>query len=238
MARNARVLLKNCPHYIVQYSHNHKKIFKETEDYEHYIHSLKEWKLILGIKLYAWCILKNGVHLIVNPGEDEGNISLLMKHVSSRQTSYTNRCNGWRGTLWEGRYKSSPIQKEKYLLSSMLYVDLMPIKSGYVKQPQDYAWSSLRERLGLENNFLVDTDTIYRKLGENSSTRNEAYRDLLEQGVSRNDKELIEYALRSKKLLGDRSFLDKVEKQVGFSVDIKKRGRPAKSPKVVEESVV
>jgi len=56
--------------------------------------------------------MTNHIHLIVDPGEKVENLALLMKHVSGKQTRYVNKIEGRRGTLWEGRYKSSPI-KEK-----------------------------------------------------------------------------------------------------------------------------
>ena len=55
MPRKARILVPNYPHHIVQRGHNRKVVFLTDEDYRYYLENLKEWKTILGIKLYAWC---------------------------------------------------------------------------------------------------------------------------------------------------------------------------------------
>ena len=91
MPRKARILVPNCPHHIVQRGHNRKALFIGDEDKQYYLDNLKEWKENLGVKLLAWCLMTNHIHLIVEPAADAGTLSELMKRINSRQTGYVNR---------------------------------------------------------------------------------------------------------------------------------------------------
>ncbi|MFT5133436.1 MAG: putative transposase [Gammaproteobacteria bacterium] len=110
MPRKARLLVPGYPHHIVQSGHNRKVVFLADEDYQFYIENLKEWKLKLGIKLHAWCLMTNHIHLIVEPGEDTKTVSELMKRMAGRQAAFVNKQEYRSGALWEGRFKASPIQ--------------------------------------------------------------------------------------------------------------------------------
>lgn len=129
MPRQARVIVKNMPHHIVQRGHNRQAVFIEDADYQYYLATLKEWKVKLGVKVYAYCLMTNHVHLILDPGDDEESISRLMKRLAGRQTRYVNHLEKRTGSLWERRYKSSPIQKDPYLLACSRYVEMNPRSS-------------------------------------------------------------------------------------------------------------
>jgi len=147
MPRKARILVPNCPHHVVQRGHNKNVVFVEDEDYRYYLRNLQEWKENLGIKIYAWCLMTNHIHVIVEPGDDARAVSEMMKRVNGRQAAYVNKLEGRSGALWEGRYKASPIQRDEYLLSCCRYVELNPVRAGMVVQPESYQWSSYSERM-------------------------------------------------------------------------------------------
>ena len=116
MAKQPRVILPNTPHHIVQRGHNRNPVFIERDDYQYYLKTLWEWKEALGVKVYGWCLMTNHVHLILDPGDKPSSISDLMKRLAARQTRYVNRLERRTGSLWEGRYKLSPIATDEYLL--------------------------------------------------------------------------------------------------------------------------
>ena len=66
----------------------------------------------------------------------------MMQDVGRRYVRYFNQRQGRTGTLWEGRYKSTLIQAERYLLACMAYIDLNPVRAGIALAPGDYPWSS------------------------------------------------------------------------------------------------
>ena len=119
MPRKVRILILNCPHHIVQRRHNRQTVFVEDEDGHYYLENLREWKDELEIKLYGWCLLTNHIQLILETSDDLKSIPALMKRINVRQSAYVNKLEGRSGSLWEGRYKASPIQRDAYLLSCL-----------------------------------------------------------------------------------------------------------------------
>jgi putative transposase len=179
MPRKARILVPGYPHHIVQRGHNRKVVFLADDDYQFYIENLTEWKLRLGIKIYAWCLMTNHIHLIVEPGEDTKTVSELMKRLAGRQAAFVNKQEDRSGALWEGRFKASPIQRENYLLACCRYVEMNPVRAGMVVGPRQYRWSSYRERIGLVKSNLLDLDAVYLGLADDAIRRIELYQAYL-----------------------------------------------------------
>ena len=109
MPRSARIIMPNHPHHVIQRGHNQQTVFTNDDHYRYYLDNLAEWKEALDCKIFAFCLMPNHVHLVIDPGGNPENLGKLMKRVAGRQTRYANRVEGRSGTLWEGRYKSSPI---------------------------------------------------------------------------------------------------------------------------------
>jgi REP element-mobilizing transposase RayT len=107
----ARIVLPHYPHHIVQRGHNRQVIFDGRQDYQRYLDTLREFKEKYGVAVYAFCLMTNHVHLLLSPGEPTG-IGKLMKRLAGRQTRHHNRLEGRSGTLWEGRYKSSLVERD------------------------------------------------------------------------------------------------------------------------------
>jgi REP-associated tyrosine transposase len=141
------VVLPNYPHHIVQREHNRQVVFAAEQDFKYYLETLSEWRSIYEVRIYAWCLMTNHIHLIVEPPEDIARLGQLMKRLSGRQTRYVNRLEGRSGTLWESRYKSSPIQTDQYLLACIRYVELNPVRAYMVKFTAEYPWSSYQARM-------------------------------------------------------------------------------------------
>ncbi len=144
MPRMARVVLPHMPHHVVQRGHNRQVVFAGPEDYERHLKDLREPSAALEIRVYAYCLMTNHVHLLLGPGEEVAAMGRLMKALVARATRYRNRLEGRCGTLWEGRYKSSPVQTETYLLACTRYIELNPVRARMVPAAGDYAWSSYR----------------------------------------------------------------------------------------------
>lgn len=124
MPRRARIVLPNCPHHVIQRGHNRQVVFASDDDYLFYLDTLQEWKTALGCKVYAYCLMTNHIHLVIDPGDEPENLALLMKRVAGRQTRFVNKMEKRSGSLWEGRYKSSPINANEFLLACCRYVEL------------------------------------------------------------------------------------------------------------------
>ncbi len=94
MPRIGHVMLANYPHHIVQRGHNRQVVFAVTDDFEKYLETLAEFKEIYGVKVYAYCLMTNHVHLLVALGDEIMAVGRLMKRLAGRQTRYHNRILG------------------------------------------------------------------------------------------------------------------------------------------------
>ena len=81
MPRAAKVVIPNYPHHIIQRGHNREVVFAADEDYHYYLENLKKWKKDLDCKIYAYCLMTNHVHLIIECGDDIFSIPLITKNI-------------------------------------------------------------------------------------------------------------------------------------------------------------
>lgn len=226
MPRKARVLVPGCPHHIVQRGHNRNAVFVADEDYQFYLENLLESKEALAIKVYGWCLMTNHIHLIVEPIAEPESLSLLMKRLSGRQAAYTNKLEGRCGSLWQGRFKASPVQRDAYLLACLRYVELNPVRAGMVATVEDYPWSSYRERAGIKTRKLLALDNCYLGLADTERERLQRYRRFLGEPSSNDEMALIREGLQRNQLTGNSRFVDEVERRTGLRVERRGRGRP------------
>jgi len=226
MPRKVRVLVPGCPHHIVQRGHNRNAVFVADEDYQFYLENLLEWKQKLGIKLYGWCLMTNHIHLIVEPTGEPESLSQLMKRLSGRQAAYTNKLEGRCGSLWQGRFKASPIQRDGYLLACLRYVELNPVRAGMVNAVEAYPWPSYRERAGIKTLALLDMDEGYLALGDTVQGRLMRYRRFLGEPSEPAEVNLIREGLQRNQLTGNSRFVDEVERRTGIRIERRGRGRP------------
>lgn len=231
MPRRARLVLPNCPHHIIQRGHNRQVVFVEKEDYLYYLDALREWKEKLGCKIYTYCLMTNHVRLVIDPGEDTENLGLLMKRVAGRQTRYVNKMEKRSGTLWEGRYKSSPINANEYLLACCRYVELNPLRAGMVDNPGKYPWSSCPVKTGIKKQSWLDLDSHYLSLGNTPEERAERYGEWLQGSVPEGELKLIREAVQRGQLTADRMFMREISQKIGRRLELRGPGRPKKERK-------
>ena len=92
MPRKERVLVPDCPHHIVQRGHNRKAVFLADEDYRYYLKNLNEWKQKLSIKLYAWCLMTNHIHVIANSRETVDSSMKLNRESAYGSNNVAGEC--------------------------------------------------------------------------------------------------------------------------------------------------
>ena len=226
MPRTSRVVVPNYPHHIMQRGHNRGVVFVEDEDYFYYLENLREWKQKVKSRVYGYCLMTNHVHLIVDPGENAESMALLMKHIAGRQTRYVNTLEGRRGTLWEGRYKSSPIHEENYLLACCRYVELNPVRAGIVEAPEKYKWSSYTRKVGLESIGWLDLDPCYLGLGATQAERQEQYAEWVKEFIPQGEWDLIRQAIQRGQLTGSERFVEEVSEKISRRIEFRGQGRP------------
>jgi len=196
MPRRGRVVLPNFAHHVVQRGHNKQAVFAEEADCLYYLSTLEAYKEIYGVKVYRFCLMTNHVHLILQPGDAVAGMGRVMNRLAGRQNRFVNRQELRTGTLWESRYRSSPMETEAYLLACCRYVELNPVRAGMVGDPSEYPWSSFQRQAGGGGRFAwVDMDPCYPGLGATGEERGARYRDFVHSAVGAGGLSVIREAL-------------------------------------------
>lgn len=234
MALRSRLVIANLPHHVVHRGHNRRAVFDTDADRMAYLTTLAEFRRVLEVKVYAWCLMTNHVHMVVDPGDSRSSLALLMKRLAGRHTRRLNRLCEKTGTAWEGRYKSSPIDSTAYLLACTRYVELNPVRAGIVADPAEYRWSSFRARMGLANQGILDLDPCFLALGTTLEEQRAAFRKWVGAEVAAPELEMIRTALQRNQLTGSEEVAQQMSEQTGARLIKRGRGRPAKSAKPQE----
>lgn len=229
MPRMARVVLPHTPHHVVQRGHNRQTVFVAAGDYERYLEDLRELSVLLDIRVYAYCLMTNHVHLLLAPGDEIASMGCMMKALAARATRRRNRLDRRSGTLWEGRYRSSPVQTDTYLLACTRYIELNPVRAGIVATVEDHAWSSYRQRMGHEACW-IEADPSYLGLADIETARRARYAEFVAQGVPQNELSLMREAVQRGQLTGNHHFVNEVEQTIGRRIEQRSPGRPSSTP--------
>jgi REP-associated tyrosine transposase len=226
MARLPRLTVPGYPHHIIQRGNNRQAIFAASADYEALLAMIEEYAGKAGIAIHAYVLMSNHFHLLATP-ETASGIPQMMQDVGRRYVRYFNQRQGRTGTLWEGRYRSTLIQAERYLLACMAYIDLNPVRAGIASTPGDYPWSSHGHYVGLRNDRLVSPHPLYWELGNTPFARDAAYAELVRSGISaQQQRALTDSALRGW-ALGEADYVADLQRRTQRRVSKTRAGRPS-----------
>jgi putative transposase len=234
MARRARLLLPGVPLHIIQRGNNRQDCFRADDDYRQYLEWLAEYAKASGCRVHAYVLMSNHCHLLVSGRQPEGPAA-LMKALGQRYVQYFNRRYGRTGSLWEGRFRSCPVQQESYFMACQRYIELNPVRAGIVKRPGDYRWSSYRanaEGVAEEgpDASIVTPHALYRSLGVDDVRRHAAYRELHRLELEPHVIGAIRAATNGNYALGNERFAKKVAAVSGQRAVRGRAGRPRKKP--------
>ena len=230
MARLPRLTLPGYPHHLIQRGNNRQAIFVSKTDYQTLLDLLVENADKFDVAIHAYVLMSNHFHLLVTPQTADG-VPQMMQAVGRRYVLCFNNAQKRSGTLWEGRYKSTLIQSERYLLACMSYIDLNPVRAGLVAQAGDYPWSSYGHYTGQRTDKFITPHALLWQLGNTPFAREAAYAELVRSGVSAaQQKALTDSALRGW-ALGEPDFVADLQKRTQSRVAKSSAGRPVSAPK-------
>lgn len=225
MARLPRLTVPGYPHHIIQRGNNRQPIFTSAADREFFLALLAEAAQQFGVAVHAYVLMDNHFHLLATPQTDTA-LPQMMQAVGRRYVRYFNDAQHRSGTLWEGRYKSTLIEAERYLLACMAYIDLNPVRAGLVAQPRDYHWSSHGHYVGLRTDKLITPHPLYWALGNTPFAREAAYASLVQAGVNASQQAALTESTLHGWALGDASFMGELEKKTSRRLSKTAAGRP------------
>ena len=225
MARLPRLTLAGYPHHVIQRGNNRQAIFADRQDFETMLALLAENAQKFRVAIHAYVLMDNHFHLLATPATAEA-LPQMMQAVGRSYVRYFNDRHGRSGTLWEGRYRSTLIETERYLPACMAYIDLNPVRAGMVGEALDWPWSSHAHYLGLRSDGLVTPHALYWALGNTPFAREAAYAELVQAGISGTEQAALTDATLRGWALGGADFVADLQKKSPRRVSKAKPGRP------------
>jgi len=227
MPRPLRITLPNLPFHILNRGNNRQKVFIDEFDFIYFIDLLKRFKKELNFKLYHFCLMPNHTHFIMEP-TTEGSLPKIMLKLTLAHTRYFNKKYHGVGHVWQGRYKSSLIDKDNYFIWCGIYSELNPVRAGLVENPEDWKFSSFRyyglgeESFLMEN--LIDADPYYLELGNDAVKRSKKYLENM-QSVIKEDFLINLRKGLDQGIFGREDFIKEAKKKFKISF-LRPTGRP------------
>jgi putative transposase len=219
MARLARIVAPGLPHHVTQRGNRRQQTFFCDEDYDAYVQLMAQFCRAEKVEIWAYCLMPNHVHLIAVPQSAEG----LRRAIGEAHRRYTRMVNfreGWRGHLWQGRFASFVLD-ETYLLTAARYVELNPVRAGFVKAPSQYRWCSAAAHLRGKDDALVRVGPLLQLQPE--------WRRFLTRVVREEDLKILRAHEHTGRPLGEDAFLESLERNLGRILKRQKpgpRGKP------------
>jgi putative transposase len=227
MARLPRLVIPHQPHHIIQRGNDRQLIFRDTDDYLAFLGWLRDAAMQFKVAIHAYVLMPNHLHLLASPSEQQG-LARMMQWVGRQYVPHFNRKYARVGTLWQGRYKATVIDSERYFMICSRYIELNPIRAGLVANPTEYPWSSYVHHVGAKPDPLITDHSLYWALGNTPFEREAAYKDLAEQALTSDEVSALNEATLKGWALGSDQFKAALERQANRRVRPAKRGRPFK----------
>ena len=227
MARQPRLDLPGISQHIVQRGNNRLPCFLDDDDRQRYLTLLREALLDTGCRLHANVLMDNHVHLLATPPQI-GALARLMQKLGRGYVGQFNARHRRTGTLWEGRYKSSMVDSESYVLHCHRYIELNPVRAWMTDDPSVYPWSSCASHCGLRQEAILSPHPEYTALGPTSHTRAAAYGHLLREPLSDDDLTAIRTHLQQQRALGRDDFREMVEAKTQRFASVRPAHRPSR----------
>lgn len=152
MPRHPRIHAKGLLYHVIARGNNGQKIVLTHQDNQRFLNNLRELKAKYNFRLYAYAIMPNHFHLLIEVGDEP--IWKIMQALLTRHSRYFNTVYKRRGHLFQGRYRSIICEKDNYLLELVRYIHLNPVRAGLVKRAESWVWSGHGEYLGRKKDII------------------------------------------------------------------------------------
>ena len=213
MARKARIEVEGGLYHVITRGNDRRDIFHCEQDHQKFLALLRTQKERLPFFLYAFCLMTNHVHLLIERRTDA--IGRIMHRVLTGYSQYYNRKYKKAGHLLQGRHKSILCQSEVYLGELVRYIHLNPVRAKMVVRVEDYPYSSHRAYLDLEPAGIVDVDPVLRPFGPRRHLARQRFAQYVALGIDHGHR--ADFYLSEDGILGSEEFVDATIHRIGDS---------------------
>jgi len=221
MSRLARVVIPGLPHHVTHRGNRRADIFLHPADRTAYLGFLAGCAAKADLKIWAYCLMTNHVHLIAVPG----NETSLARGVGLADRAYAlwiNERKQWSGHLWSERFFSTPLD-EAHHCEAVRYVERNPVRAALIQRAEQYGWSSARAHCAMAQDPLLDPARPYGLWPIEDWSAWLAER---EDGARL---QAIRRCTATGRPCGDKPFIERLQDQLGRILQPQKRGPKPKT---------
>ncbi|KPK38032.1 MAG: hypothetical protein AMJ65_13425 [Phycisphaerae bacterium SG8_4] len=221
MPRSRRQSPGGIVYHVLNRANARQTIFRGPSDYEAFERVIGEGLERIPMRLTSYCLMSNHWHLMLWPYHD-GDLSAFMHWITMTHTQRWHAAHDTIGTghLYQGRFKSFPIQSESYYLNALRYVESNPFRAGLVESSSDWIWSSLAIRRGLTKDGVA--------ISAGPVELPDGWEELLDVVPWEEDRKKIERCIRRGTPLGQDDWVGKMAERLALTSTLRPRGRPKK----------
>lgn len=221
MARNARVDVGDTVYHVLNRAVGRLRIFTTADDYRDFLIILEEAREKTDMRVLAFVIMPNHWHLVVYPrnNKDMGLFMHQLTNVHTRRVHAKTETTG-TGPLYQGRYKSFPIEDDAHLLTVLKYVERNPVRAKLVKKCEEWRWGSawLRSQSSELRKRFIDDPPL--ELPKN-------YRTWINARENEESVEQLRNSVRRGTPFGSDVWVENMIKKHELISTVRKPGRPA-----------
>lgn len=227
MARLPRLVIPGQPHHLIQRGNDRQAIFRDEADYQRFLAWLKDSAKEFKVAVHAYVLMPNHLHLLATPSTHNG-LAQMMQRVGRYYVPWFNLKYERYGGLFQGRFKTSLVDSERYFMLCSRYIELNPVRAHLASGPLDYPWSSYAHHAGVRPDPLVTDHALYWALGNTPFQREAAYIELTQQALTNDEQAKITSAIQKGVPLGSDQFKAELERKTKRAILPVKLGRPFK----------
>ena len=228
MARLPRLEIPGQPHLLIHRGHNRQAVFVDDDDRQAFRAALRSASAEAGVALHAYALGRGEISLLATPGSS-GALGRMMQRIGRRYVLAFNRRHQRQGSLWEGRFRATVIEPERYLLTCMRLVEASPVHEQLVVHARDWIWSSAACHLGERSDPLVTDHAVFWTLGNTPFERQASYARLLEQPLDETEQTAARSAAERGWALGGEAYVASLAGSTHRRLEPRPRGRPPRS---------
>ncbi len=221
MPRRLRVSSGGYVYHVLNRGVGQMRLFTKKLDYEAFEKVLLQAKERLPMRVLAWCVMPNHWHLVLWPHKD-GDLSEFMRWLTVTHTQRWHAAHRTAGTgpLYQGRFKSFPIQEDERLLTALRYVERNPLRANLAEHAEDWRWSSLWYRV----------NGIYRLVDEGPLKLPSNWLRLVQTPETEAELAALRQALQRGSPFGAAAWQERTAERLDLQTTLHPRGRPRKTP--------
>ena len=197
MPRKGRIKSQTGIYHVIMRGNNQQQVFYDDEDFKAFIFTLKRYQEKYRFELYAYCLMGNHLHILMKTAEE--SLAVIFRSVCASYVYWYNAKYERTGYLFQDRFKSEPVEDERYFLCALRYILRNPVAAGICKEPKDYPYSNMKE--------IINGKSIPCRLKGN---------ELINFINTENNDQCIDIPETNRSRMTDRNALKWIEQEIGI----------------------